>query len=72
MQTSLEKLQGQKFLLSSLIGTGIAMLIAESLGREVATIFTNWIFLPIPAALVVLSIVSVKKHSTQGSHGRLG
>ena len=37
------------------------MLVAELIGKETATIFTNLIFLPIPGVLVVLSTISIKK-----------
>lgn len=57
-------------MLVSLLATGIAILITESIGKETATVFTNWIFLPIPGALVVLSILSVKRHGIKGSHGK--
>jgi hypothetical protein len=54
----------------SLVATGIAMLVAESSGKETAIIFGNWIFLPVPGALVVLSAISAKKHGITGSHGK--
>ena len=70
MQTPLQKLKSQKFLIFTLLATGIAMLVAESIGKETAIVFTNWIFLPIPGALVVLSLISVKKFGITGSHGK--
>lgn len=70
MQTPLQKLKSQKFMIFSLVATGIAMLVAESIGKETAIIFGNWIFLPITGALVVLSIISAKKHGITGSHGK--
>ena len=57
-------------MLFALATTGIAILVAESLGKETAIVFTNWIFLPIPAALVALSLISVKRHGIKGSHGK--
>ncbi len=57
-------------MLFSLVSTGIAMLAAELIGKETATVFTNWIFLPIPGILVVLSVISVKKIGISGSHGK--
>lgn len=35
-----------------------------------AIVFTNWIFVPILGALVVLSILSVKRYGITGSHGK--
>jgi hypothetical protein len=70
VSTPIQKLRSQRFLLFSLVSTGIAMLVAASIGKETAIVFTNWIFLPIPGALVVLSIISVKKFGMTGSHGK--
>ena len=44
METRLEKLQSQKYLLISLVVTGLAFLIAESIGKETTIVFGNWIF----------------------------
>ena len=52
------------------MATGLAMVVAEYFGKKAAMIFTDWIFVPIPGALVVLSILSVKRHGLQGSHGK--
>jgi hypothetical protein len=70
LQTRLEKLKSQRFLLFSLASTGIAILIAEYIGKETAIVFTNWIFVPIPGAMLVLSIIMAKKHGVTGNHGR--
>ena len=70
MSTLIQKLRSQRFLLFSLISTGIAILVAESISKETAIVFANWIFLPIPGVLVVLSIISVKKFGMIGSHGK--
>ena len=70
MLTPIQKLKSQKFMLFVLISTGLAILVTEFVGKETATVFTNWIFLPIPGALVVLSIISMKKIGITGSHGK--
>jgi len=57
-------------MLVTLATTGLAMVVAEYLGKKAALVFTDWIFVPIPGALVVLSILSVKRHGLQGSHGK--
>jgi len=57
-------------MLFSLIASGISMLIAESISKETAIVFGNWIFLPIPGILVVLSIISAKRNGIAGSHGK--
>jgi hypothetical protein len=70
IKTRLEKFQEQKFLLLSLIGSGFAVLIAEYFGKEIATIFTDLIYIPITATLVVLSIVSLRGEGFRGNHGK--
>lgn len=57
-------------MLVTLMATGLAMVVAEYFGKKAAMVFTDWIFVPIPGALVVLSILSVKRHGLQGSHGK--
>jgi len=57
-------------MLLTLLTTAITMLVADYLGKKVAMFFTDWIFVPIPGALVVLSILSVKRHGLTGNHGK--
>ena len=52
------------------MATGLAMLTADYFGKKAAMLFTDWIFVPIPGALVVLSILSVKRHGLKGIHGK--
>src|SRR5690349_1244091 len=54
----------------SLVATGLAMLVAESISKETAVVFGNWIFLPIPGVLVVLSLIAAKREDVTGSHGK--
>lgn len=70
MQAILEKLKSQRFLLFSLVSTGLAILIAEHIGKETAVVFTNWIFVPIPGTMLILSIIMAKKHGVTGNHGK--
>src|SRR5690242_6139428 len=70
METRLEKLQSQKYLLISLIATGFAFLIVESIGKETADLFTNLIFIPVPASVVILSGILTKRNGLVGSHGK--
>ena len=70
METRLEKLQSQKYLLISLIVTGFAFLISESIGKETADLFANLIFIPVPASTVILSCILTKRNGLTGSHGK--
>lgn len=57
-------------MLVSLVFTGLAILVTEGIGKETATVFTNLIFVPIPAAMLILSIILAKKHGRTGDHGK--
>lgn len=70
LTTTLEKLKSQRFLFFSLAFTGLAILIANYIGKEFAIVFTNWIFLPISASVFVLSTILAKKHGIIGNHGK--
>lgn len=67
--TYLQKFQQQKYLIYSLLASGFAILVAEQFGKEFATLFTDWIYLPVPAALVILSIILIKRQGLRGNHG---
>ena len=69
METRLDKLQSQKYLLISLIVTGFAFLIAESISKETAIVFGNWIFV-LAVVPVLLSCILVKRNRLTGAHGK--
>ncbi|MGI0026423.1 MAG: hypothetical protein ACREAD_01090 [Nitrosopumilaceae archaeon] len=69
METRLEKLQSQKYLLISLVVTGFAFLIAESIGKETAIVFGNWIFV-LAVVPIILSGILLKKTQFIGDHGK--
>ncbi|HJT10179.1 MAG TPA: hypothetical protein VJ771_05290 [Candidatus Nitrosotalea sp.] len=66
----IEKLREHRFMLFSLVSTGLAILVSELIGKETATVFTDWLFEPIACAIVVLAIISAKKHGIKGNHGK--
>ena len=66
----IEKLREQRFMLFSLVSTGLAILVSGLISKETAVVFTNWIFEPVSGAVVVLAIISAKKHGIKGSHGK--
>lgn len=70
METRLEKLQSQKYLIISLIASGFGFLVAESIGKETADLFANFIFIPVPASVVILSGILTKRTGLTGSHGK--
>jgi len=70
MQTNLEKPQTKKYLLFSIIGTGFVMLFANLAGQEITTLTTNLLYVPVPGALAVLSIIIAARFNVVGEHGK--
>lgn len=70
MQTLLEKIRLHKFLLSSLLATGVIMLLANSLAIGNRTLITDLLYIPVPAAVLVLSIIIASRFQTSGKHGK--
>lgn len=70
LETNLQKLQSSRFFFLAFVSTGIAMTVANIFGKSVATLFTNIIFVPIPGAAVVLSILFAKRNGITGNHGK--
>jgi hypothetical protein len=70
MQTNLEKSHTKKYLLFSLLGTGFVMLVANLAGQDVATLASDLLYIPVPGALAVLSIIIAARFNVKGEHGR--
>lgn len=70
MQTSLEKVNLYKLLLLALISTGSVMLFANLLADETRTLVTDLLYVPVPAAMLVLSIIMALRFRTSGKHGK--
>ncbi|MBI3639511.1 MAG: hypothetical protein HY223_04260 [Thaumarchaeota archaeon] len=70
MITSLEKLKTKKYLLISLSSTAFVIAFANLFGENPATLASDWINLPVTGAVVILSILAIRKHGITGSHGK--
>ncbi len=70
MQTNLEKLQEQKFLLFSLIATGITVLVATPFGKEASALISDWLYVPTSGMAVVLSMIISIRYGIIGNHGK--
>ncbi|HII36130.1 MAG TPA: hypothetical protein HA319_03645 [Nitrosopumilaceae archaeon] len=70
MHTLLEKIGLHKFLLLSLFTTGIIMLVANFLTDDIRTLVTDLLYVPIPAAVLVLSIIITLRFKMSGKHGK--
>jgi hypothetical protein len=70
LQTNLEKINSQKFLLLSLLITAIIMLYVNFLNGETRTLVANLVYIPVPGIMLVLSIIIASKFRASGKHGK--
>ena len=70
LQRLLEKIRLHKFLFLSLLATGIIMLIANLLPDGNRTLLTDLLYVPIPASVLVLSILMALRFKMSGKHGK--
>lgn len=52
-----------------MLAVGFAMLFANMANQEITMLITNLLYVPVPAALVVLSIIIAARFSIKGKHG---
>ena len=69
MQTNIEKLKANRFLIFSLLACGFPVLIANFFGKHVASTTTDLLFLPLSGTLVILSIIISIRFKGKGNHG---
>ena len=70
MQQLLEKLTTYKFLLLLLLSAGLIILLANFFAEKPRALITDLTFIPIPGALLVLSIIIALRFRASGKHGR--
>ena len=70
MQTRLEKSPIQKNLLFSLLIIGFTVIVANFFGEEIAILTVSALYVPIPGALVVLSIFMALRYGIKGDHAK--
>ena len=69
MQT-FSKQQTGTYIVASLAAVSFIMIFALFLGKDVAKVVENWIFIPVPGATVVLSILFALRNGMRGNHGK--
>ena len=57
-------------MIASFVAVALAILLALYIGKDIVEIVTNWIYVPVPAAAVVLSILFAIRNGIKGSHGK--
>ena len=60
----------KKFLLFALAFTGLALLVANLFGKDIATIVSLSLYIPVTVSLVVLSIILSIRFGIKGAHGK--
>lgn len=70
MQKELELSRANKLLIASLIGIGLTMLFSNIVSKETATTVTDILYIPVSAALLVLSIITTAIFRIKGDHGK--
>ena len=70
MQNNLEKLQEQKSLFACLLITGIGIMAATFFGKEVVKMVTDFTYIPVTGAFVILSIIISSRFRKTGNHGK--
>ena len=66
----LEKIGSYKFLLLSLLSSSVVMLVANFLSDDNRSVVANLLFVPVTAAMLVLSITLMLRFKTTGKHGK--
>ncbi len=70
MQVNSTNITTQKSLLLSVIGIGLLIVVATSLGKESAKIVTDVVSIPIAGSLVALSLLLALRFKRTGTHGK--
>jgi len=70
MQTHMEKIRTQKFLLFSLIAVAFGILITNLISEDTAIVFSGWSYVVTAGSVVVLTLIMISKTRGIGSHGK--
>ena len=70
MQNNFEKLQEQKSLFACLLITGIGITLATFFGKDVVKVLTDFTYISVAGAFVILSIIISSRFRKTGSHGK--
>ncbi|VVC06191.1 Uncharacterised protein [uncultured archaeon] len=70
MQNNFEKLQEQKSLFACLLVTGLVIITATFFGKDVVKVVTDFTYIPVTGAFVILSIIMSTRFRKTGNHGK--
>jgi len=70
LQNNFEKLQEQKSLFVCLLIPGIIIIVSTFFGKEVVKIVTDFTYIPVTGAFVILSIIISSRFRKTGNHGK--
>jgi len=69
MQTYLEKIQEQRFLIFSLLAVVFVVLVSNIIGEDVAIAFTSWLYVITVGSMMVLAIIISIQNRITGTQG---
>ena len=70
METDLQQIRIARVLIISLLFIGLTVMVANFLGKNVATVTTDFLFLPIAGCLFVLAVIILIRFKVKGQLGR--
>lgn len=70
MEANLQSTRTGRFLIISLVCLGFTILVANFLGKNIATATTDFLYLPVSGALLILSITICVRFKGKGDSGR--
>ena len=70
MQSDAGQSQIKKILFYSILFTGLALVIANFFGKEIASTVSLTLYVPVTLALVILSLIMVSRFGLKGDHGK--
>ncbi|MBI1829184.1 MAG: hypothetical protein HY222_07320 [Thaumarchaeota archaeon] len=70
MQNNFEKLQEQKSLFACLLITGLVIMAATFFGKDVVKMVTDFTYIPVTGAFVILSTIISLRFRKTGNHGK--
>ena len=70
MQNNLKHSNLKKFLFFTIVFTGLALVVANVFGKDIATTVSLLLYVPVTLSLVILSIILSKRFGIRGDHGK--
>jgi len=70
LQNNLKHSSLRKILFLTIVFTGLALVIANLFGKDIATMISLLLYIPVTLSLVILSVILSKRFGIKGDHGK--